>query len=183
MEFAQKYWWLIGGGIVVLFLLTRSRGSTGPTLAQVGGPDLGYAQLDSQTALSERQQNYDFVSNLLNYGLELERTGRADEIERLRIASGEKIAIKQAETGYQAQANALNAAQAQANLQYQAQLAAIRAQQSQANTTNWLNAIFGGWDRLSPLIFGDDDGGFGGDWNIWGGNPGWNPGGGFTFGW
>lgn len=195
MEFVQKYWYVIAGALVLVLLLSRrSSGASGPTVTQIGGgaEALALAQLQSQDALAADQQKFGFVQSLLGYGLETDRTARADAIERLRIESGERVAIRQAqasETAAQYQQNlatqSLSYQQAQANLNYQLQLEALRRQGGSSTLQTILGGIFGGLDRALPIIdtiWGNDDNDW---WDIFGGGGsgggGW--GGGWTFGW
>lgn len=188
MELLQKYWWIGGGLLLILLLMSRRSSSAGPTLTQVGGgaEGLAYAQLDAQTYLAEQAQKQSFIGGLLNWSSESDRISRADNLEQLRIASNERVAVQTAQYA-NAQANAALAAQNyQSNLAYQAQLQALKNQKSNQNWSNWLGAIFGGIDRLTPLLGGnsnDDGWGLG---NIFGGygTPPFNgSSGGGWFGW
>ena len=187
MEFAKKYWYVIVGAVLLMLVVGRSKGGSPGSVTQIGGgaEGLAYAQLDAQTEQANTATKFGFIGNLLSFDLQKDATGRADALERLRIASGERVSIRQAETGQfiaaqQTAANqaALNAANYQAQLQANLQQQVIRGQQSSQTWSNILGSIFGGFDRIAPLIFGNGrnnsgGGSSGGTGGIFGNFGGW----------
>jgi len=166
MELLKRYWWVVGGVLVLLVLMKSRGGSPGPTVTQIGGgaDGLAIANLNAQTELAADQQRLNFAGQLLGYSLDRDRLTRGDAIERLRIESAERLGIRQAQAsevaaqyGYNANMQALNNANYQANLNYQLQLQALRRQGGNNTLGTILQGIFAGWDRVAPIIF---DGGF-----------------------
>lgn len=188
MEYVKQYWWVIAGALILLLLFRRSPGPSGPSVVQIGGGD---AALAVQEGLAMDTARIGLINSFLNYALETDRIDRADDIERLRLESGERVAIRQAEATERAAQYGQSTANTQANLQYQLQLAALQAQRDaqRAAQPDWWQYLLGGVGQYGGLIidiFDGDNPGFGGGGgggSIWDSIIGGGWGGGLDWGW
>ncbi len=185
MELLQKYWWVILGAVVILFVVSRKGGSA-PTVQTIGGSDTtALATIASNERTIDEQNRVGLVSTLLGY---LQGQSSQAAAERINTANNQ-TAVQVATVSANSAANSANLAyqlqSSQAAAALQAQLAAIRAQNQQSSRNSWLTGILGGLNTFTPLL--GDIFGSGGGFNIGGGGystPGFNPngGGGWGFG-
>jgi hypothetical protein len=168
MELVKRYWWAIAGALVLLLLLRSRSAPSGPSVVQIGGGDpAAIAAIQSQEGLAMDSARIGLINSFLNYTLETDRIDRADDIERLRLESSERVAIRQAEATERAAQYGQSTATTQANLQYQLQLAALQAQRDAQNAAqpDWWQYLLGGVGQYGGLlidIFDGDNPGFGG---------------------
>lgn len=171
MEILQKYWYVVVAVIAVVFLLMRNN-SGGRQLTQIGGASADTVAL-AQIAASEREadenRRYGLASSLMQFDLSNKSLISQDALARISLSQN----IDLAKISAQAQTQALNNQFAMAQLQYQGQMYQTQQQyslQSQAynnaynmqRRNDWISAITGGLQTLSPYLFGSQTSGSGG---------------------
>lgn len=163
MEYVKQYWWVIAGALILLLLFRRSPGPSGPSVVQIGGGD---AALAVQEGLAMDTARIGLVNSFLNYALETDRIDRADDLERLRLESSERVAFRNAQAAEVAAEHGQLAGSQQQQLAYQLQMAALQAQQ--AGNPQWWQYLLSGIGQHAGLLIDIFDGqnpGFGGSPN------------------
>lgn len=166
MEYAKKYWYVIAIAVVALIFLSRRQ--SGATLTQVsGGTDVaGLAQISASERDADENRKYGLIGTLLNYDLSTRQLKSNDSLARISLNQQLDLARISAEAQSSALTNQFQLASLQAQMAQQSQQAQLQAQQDYLRQqygaqqrSDWIGAILGGLNTISPYVFSQQSSG------------------------